>query len=226
MAKVLVNETNLTNIANAIREKNGTTDTYKPSEMATAISNIQAGGGSENELVITNAAYLFYGGARKDQLQGLVDLCKGVTSCSNMFRGVYLKDGDVDLSKFDTSQCTDMTAMFHANSYITKLSLTGFDVSKVKDMTQTFYYCNRLTELDLSTWETSSLTTIKEIFYVCSALTKLDIRNFDFTKVTSYSKAFTSVPDTCEIIVKDDTARTWITSKFTNLTNVKTVAEL
>ena len=44
MAKVLVNENNLTNIANAIRGKNGTTTTYKPSEMAAAISAIETGG--------------------------------------------------------------------------------------------------------------------------------------------------------------------------------------
>lgn len=43
MAKVLVSEENLTNIANAIREKNGETTTYKPSEMAGAIQNISSG---------------------------------------------------------------------------------------------------------------------------------------------------------------------------------------
>ncbi len=43
MTKVLVSDTYLTDIADAIREKNGTTDTYKPSEMAEAISNIQTG---------------------------------------------------------------------------------------------------------------------------------------------------------------------------------------
>ena len=45
MANVLVQDTSLTAIANAIREKNGSTDTYKPAEMATAIQGIQAGGG-------------------------------------------------------------------------------------------------------------------------------------------------------------------------------------
>lgn len=43
MAKVLVTDTYLTNVANAIREKNGETTTYKPSEMATAITNIATG---------------------------------------------------------------------------------------------------------------------------------------------------------------------------------------
>lgn len=40
---VLVDETSLQGIANAIREKNGTEDTYKPSEMPQAIRDIQSG---------------------------------------------------------------------------------------------------------------------------------------------------------------------------------------
>ena len=40
MAKVLVNESSLTGIADAIRSKNGSTDTYKPSQMAAAITAI------------------------------------------------------------------------------------------------------------------------------------------------------------------------------------------
>ena len=46
MSKVLVSEENLTSIADAIREKNGTENTYTPSEMATAISEISGGGES------------------------------------------------------------------------------------------------------------------------------------------------------------------------------------
>ena len=44
MAKVLVNESSLTGIADAIRGKNGSTTTYKPSEMAAAITAISGGG--------------------------------------------------------------------------------------------------------------------------------------------------------------------------------------
>ena len=40
MAIKTINDTNLANIANAIRDKNGTSTTYKPSEMANAIANI------------------------------------------------------------------------------------------------------------------------------------------------------------------------------------------
>lgn len=50
MANVLVEETSLTNIANAIRSKNGTTTTYKPGEMASAINNIQTNENLSTEL--------------------------------------------------------------------------------------------------------------------------------------------------------------------------------
>lgn len=44
MANVLVQDTSLQNIADAIRSKNGTQNTYKPSQMAEAIESIPSGG--------------------------------------------------------------------------------------------------------------------------------------------------------------------------------------
>lgn len=51
MANVLVEETSLSNIASAIREKSGGSATYKPGEMAAAISNLPTGGGSSSDNV-------------------------------------------------------------------------------------------------------------------------------------------------------------------------------
>ena len=47
MAKKLYEEADIQAIASAIRGKNGLTDTYKTSEMAAAITNLPASGGSE-----------------------------------------------------------------------------------------------------------------------------------------------------------------------------------
>ena len=48
MANVLVNETYLEDIADAIRGKNGTQNTYKPGQMADAIDAISGGGAPES----------------------------------------------------------------------------------------------------------------------------------------------------------------------------------
>lgn len=50
--KYSINDTTLTAIGNAIREKTGATDTYKPTEMATAIQSITGGGGVEIEPIV------------------------------------------------------------------------------------------------------------------------------------------------------------------------------
>lgn len=52
MTQVLISESNLTNIANAIRAKNKTTTTYKPSEMPDAINSIVSGDISLQEKTI------------------------------------------------------------------------------------------------------------------------------------------------------------------------------
>lgn len=49
MSQVLITESHLTNIANAIRAKNGSNATYTPAQMSTAIAAIQTGGGHEVE---------------------------------------------------------------------------------------------------------------------------------------------------------------------------------
>lgn len=62
MANVVINDANLTNIADAIRSKNGLTETYKPSEMAAAITAIPTDGSGELGSLTTftgNCGYLF-----------------------------------------------------------------------------------------------------------------------------------------------------------------------
>lgn len=60
MSRVLISEESLTNIANAIRAKNGESTTYKPSEMATAINAIEAGGGIETCTVTISPGFKMY----------------------------------------------------------------------------------------------------------------------------------------------------------------------
>lgn len=51
MSKVTVTESYLQDVADAIREKNSSTDTYTPAEMGDAIRNLPSGGGGITTLV-------------------------------------------------------------------------------------------------------------------------------------------------------------------------------
>ena len=92
-----------------------------------------------------------------------------------------------------------------------------------------FKYDGRLTTIDLSTITSSSVTNIRRIFMSCEGATKIDIRGISLDNVINdinkYEYAFRGVPNNCEIIVKDNTAKTFITTNWSNLTNVKTLAE-
>ena len=88
MANVLVNDTSLTAIGNAIREKNGETTTYKPSEMAAAITAISGGGGPDPIVITGNADnYCAYSKLAMEyiRLYGNTITTENITSASDMF---------------------------------------------------------------------------------------------------------------------------------------------
>ena len=116
--------------------------------------------------------------------------------------------------------------MFYYCDVLASLNVSTFNTENINNMRYMFYACNRIINLDLSNFNTNRVTDMSYMFANCERLTLLDIRNFNFGNVTSYTGMFNSVPSDCKIIVADDNAKRWITSKFSNLTNVKTVAEL
>lgn len=270
----------LTDVADSIRTKKGTTDLISPSNFDTEIESIETGGGDISEYfnipnlngsnsanssvggwihgikkmqikdhTITNCQYLFskYKGEELEFINvdtsSTTSMMYMFNECSNLktldLSGIDASNvttmnymisyclvlTSVNLEGFNTSKCTNFQSMFYGSRLIGSLNINHFDVSKATNMGSMFSSCMKLEELDLSNWETPALTNTNSMFQSCSALKRIDMRNFDFTNVTSYSGMFTSVPANCLIIVKDDTQKTWITGKFKNLTNVKTVAE-
>lgn len=76
MARVLINESNLENIADAIRDKNGSSDTYLPSQMASAINSLP----SEDYIQHSDIpSYV------KDSVADIVANVKAVQSTANTF---------------------------------------------------------------------------------------------------------------------------------------------
>ena len=66
MAKVLVTESHLEDIANAIRAKNGTANTYKPGQMAAAVTALPGASTLGTKTVTANGTYAASG----DNLDG------------------------------------------------------------------------------------------------------------------------------------------------------------
>lgn len=127
--KVLVNESSLEDIANAIRSKNGDTAKYKPSEMGAAITNI-------NTTVAPKCHIEF-----RDDTAEELDLSWLRTDNIEDFSSMFLNNVNlqsVDLSKFNTSKAVTMADMFYGCNNLENIDLSTFDTSRVTDMSGMF----------------------------------------------------------------------------------------
>lgn len=97
----------------------------------------------------------------------------------------------LDVSSLDTSNVTDMRFMFLECNSLTSLNLNGMDTSNVEGMNSMFKYCTSLKSLDLSSFDTSNVTTMQCMFDECFALTSIKFgSNFDTSSVTDMSYMF------------------------------------
>ena len=97
-----------------------------------------------------------------------------------------------DLSGWNTSNVTDMCAMFQECKYLESIgNISGWDISKVTNMSGLFNGCVRLNGIgNLSGWNTSSCTTMRLMFYNCLSVESLDISRWDTSKVTTFAAMF------------------------------------
>ena len=100
-----------------------------------------------------------------------------VTDMHAMFDGCYSLTS-LDVSSFDTSNVTDMHNMFDSCSALTKINISNFNTTNVTYMHYMFYNCRALTSLSLSNFNTDNVTDMQAMFERCYALTTLNISSF------------------------------------------------
>lgn len=191
----------LTDVADAIRTAEGSSETIQASDFDTRIEALSGGGGADLSEYISGTLT----GKSSDYtpfpwqmvIHKLPALSNSGNTCQNMFRGFM--GTSIDLSNFDTT-----------------------NVQTMKDM---FRGCENITELNLSSFFTPNLTVVQNMFTYCSNLLKIDMRNMDFTNVTVWTQWLVGVSTNCLIIVKDTTQKTLVTANASDYTNIKTVAE-
>ena len=212
----------LTDVANSIRTKTGTTEQINAQDFSDKILSIQTGGGEDRLkklLDATKSTYgLFFGyqGTSVDDLIQYSDT-ENVDSTASMFAGCsqltsvpLLNTSKVhnmssmfqNCSKLttipllDTSNVTSMYYMFqYCNSLTT---IPQFNTSKVTNMERTFDQCNHLTTIPRL--DTSNVTNMGSMFAGCKALTTIPQFNINTSKLTDmnnmcwYCTALTTVP--------------------------------
>ena len=104
------------------------------------------------------------------------------TSMSNMFRN--FGGLDIDVSNLNTSQVTDMSAMFQYDKYLISLDLGSFDTSQVTNMSGMFEGLSKFTgTLDIRHFNMSKVTSLYN--FIRNSTAKLNMEGCDTSKVTT-----------------------------------------
>ena len=192
MSKVLVNETSLTGIAAAIREKNGETTKYKPNEMAAAITALTVGGGSGGDLEVP-------------VLTGVI----GRYDNENIWNWFIEAYGD----KIQTKDITNIEYMF---SDSTLLEEVPFEINiKAGEYIQggnAFYDCHNLKYI--APINNAKFSTGQKMFYACRNLRNLpEMNDFDtqhsgknFSGMFNDCYSLRSIPENVLNKIYNDTA--------------------
>ena len=191
MSKVLVSEENLTNIANAIREKNGETTTYKPGDMAGAIQNIFGGGSTVTKGIIINE-FDENGYATDVSVVGMTSIpdCyfaagSDYTNCLNKYlKNVQLPNNLTSIGHFAFNSCINL-ALTELLSGIT--SIGNYAFSKCPNLALTKlpngitsigdYVFNDCTNLALTELPSGITSIGKGAFHSCTNLALTELPN-------------------------------------------------
>ena len=132
-------------------------------------------------LVPKDSSNLFSNFSNVKEFVGLSNLdTSQVTNMSAMFSGCGAKE--LNLNNWDTSNVTDMNNMFSTCNNLEKINLKSFNTKNVKNMHDMFFACPKLRKLDLSSFETPNLTNIGLMFGE-DHIDYLDMRNFGNSQI-------------------------------------------
>lgn len=141
-------------------------------------------GGKGKVFANEDSSYLFYNFSNLKE----IDLTKldtsNVTNMRSMFLGCYTLIS-LNISNFDTHNVTDMDSMFDGCNNLINLDVSSFDTSNVTNMRYMFWDCFNLKTLDVSNFNTSKVTNMLFMFYGCNKLNVIDVSNFNTSKVTN-----------------------------------------
>lgn len=153
MASVIIDDINLTNIANAIREKNGSSETYKPSEMSAAISSLSSGsGGDDFSLDLTNITKFNnwnYYGHWNEVIKKYGSKIIFPETAESLYQAFYEDRISTDLSNLTLPVASNIKSLFHYCTELTKLPNFKNTTSLIvpQQIGSAFYNCWMLREI-------------------------------------------------------------------------------
>ena len=120
------------------------------------------------------------------------------------------------LNYLNTSEVTNMVAMFNGCSKLTSLTLTGFNTAKVTNMSSMFQDCSGLTSLNVGNFNMTNVTMLMSMFDNCSSLTSLDLSGWNTANMTNINFMF----ERCSSLITIYVGSGWTTNTVTSTGSV------
>ena len=165
MANVLVEETSLSNIASAIRGKNGSTSVYKPGEMAAAITNLPTGGGDTETITFSeDISYLFAsngGGALYEAVKNKNLVFTNIRYGRGVFYGMSTNDTITPFTihllrgTYNAPGNVDFRGFYEGSSVVSNIIIDPPIEGPSGTEFQNFFTRSRLKNIDLSCIDTN-----------------------------------------------------------------------
>ena len=232
MAKYIIEDTTLSNIADAIRSKTGDTTEYTPAEMPAKIESIETGGGSgtggggysvdyinralkngdksmENLLsdidsgIWLNGKGMFDHHTTDEWLQLSGKNIK-LTDCNSMFYYVTNKSlADLDLSKFDISKVLDFQNCF-ASCNFNSIDLTGMKFKEGTIFNRMFYGNASVIDVTVDFSGANKIKDLSEMFRGCTKIENINgLDNIDTSNVSSVRYMFSGITSFIDIDISN-----------------------
>jgi len=133
-----------------------------------------------------------------------------IKDCSHMFHNCA-QINEIDLSKFNTKEVTNMESMFAFCINLKYIDLSSLDTTNVQKMDGMFFFCRNLEKIKIKNLGNKE-TSLYNIFFECRNLKGLDLTSIDENDNFDFRKLLEQTNRNVIIMVKKQLA-----NKFKNL---------
>lgn len=190
MANGFIEKEVMQDIANAIREKNGSDTKYKAGEMGDAVRAIESGG-EDLFPYIGNLTKLFFNVDFGDREELEITLMEHLHTMNNI-EATYFATGTKGLRKIKVN-CSNRNVIINTpnmfnNTLLEEVDLSDFKVcyNNISNMFVYAYYLKKIIgELDFSTLTANPTNT----FYSCNALEEVTLKKETLSRGTTFAQS-------------------------------------
>lgn len=141
---------------------------------------------------VTDGSYMFYGCANSTE----INVSQWNTSKIKYFDKMFSNCQSLaflDVNNWDMISGYSLNNMF-AYSGITDIDLSKWNTSNITNLSNLFFECTRLKQIDLHTWNTESVSTCYWLFRGCSSLEFINIDGWNTCNVYDMDRMFCECP--------------------------------